>query len=731
MANIRNSINLQDRMTPVFRSIIKAMDNTMRVMKNLDKQANNGAQSKAFMQATKSIQQADNALIKFQNHAATATKEMNSLANSAGKVGSKMSSINGGGFNLVNLSAGLYLLKNIEQVLSGLMAGPDEAISTKARLGLFNSTEYSKDKLYEQVYRTALETRSSLEDTGNLITRIMISGAMEGPGATEGAIKATGIINKAIIAGGSTAEESRRALLQLSQGLASGVLQGDELRSIREMTPYLMKVLAEGLGKVDPKWAGLGQGDLKALGKSGELTSEVILKAMFAMEDEVNRVFKEMPKTFGQAMTQMTSVWQYFLSLLNTSEGAIGKVRDAFWKLANYLMSSAGNKFMEGLATGMTALADLLIWVVETAAKAIGWLNDNIAVLQAGLIGLATVIGIGLVTAMMAFYAACWPLLVVWALVTALSLVFLLMGATVGQVIGFIVGAFFWLVTVVWDAFMLIATGIVLAASIVWNVFQGLVLIVYNSFVAIGMIIATVFGLLLGVVQSILVGIITKFDWMAQTVLGILLIIAKGIDALFGSNLADSVGGWMDSLGKKTDALIDKLDPKKIPILQDDAWKNAPWLSLDSASVDLKKTMGFMLNDATLPNPAEAFNTGMGIGQVIDSAFNGFKFDLSAAQAEILNGFNPDDVAYRAGLNPDGGKLDEVGKIGSDVNISDEDLKMLKDISAREFLLQLSTITPTANVSFGDVRETADVSKIMDAINQMVEDAFATSLVAD
>ena len=75
--------------------------------------------------------------------------------------------------------------------------------------------------------------------------------------------------------------------------------------------------------------------------------------------------------------------------------------------------------------------------------------------------------------------------------------------------------------------------------------------------------------------------------------------------------------------------------------------------------------------------------------------------------------------------------MDSVGKINSDVEIKDEDLKLLRDMAARDFLLNLQSITPVANVKFGDVRETADVNKIWDTIQDMIEEQMATSLVTN
>jgi hypothetical protein len=78
-----------------------------------------------------------------------------------------------------------------------------------------------------------------------------------------------------------------------------------------------------------------------------------------------------------------------------------------------------------------------------------------------------------------------------------------------------------------------------------------------------------------------------------------------------------------------------------------------------------------------------------------------------------------------------GGDLDSVGKIKDDVSITDEDIKLLKDVAATEFVNKYITLRPEMSVSFGDVRETADVNKILSVIEDMVEEAYASSLVGE
>ena len=69
--------------------------------------------------------------------------------------------------------------------------------------------------------------------------------------------------------------------------------------------------------------------------------------------------------------------------------------------------------------------------------------------------------------------------------------------------------------------------------------------------------------------------------------------------------------------------------------------------------------------------------------------------------------------------------------VGSDVDISDEDLQLLRDVAARDYLLTLQTSTPQVNNTFGDIKETADVNKILEVIQDMVDEQLAVSLVVE
>ena len=78
-----------------------------------------------------------------------------------------------------------------------------------------------------------------------------------------------------------------------------------------------------------------------------------------------------------------------------------------------------------------------------------------------------------------------------------------------------------------------------------------------------------------------------------------------------------------------------------------------------------------------------------------------------------------------------GGKIDEVGKISEPVMIDEEDIKLLKDVASYEFVNKYTTLRPELNVTFGDVTETADVNQIIEAMEDAVENAYASSLITE
>lgn len=772
MANIRNSISMTDRMTPTLRSILKSMDSMMKVMQNLDKASNNGKQSKAYKRAEKDIQRANNALIKMDNYTQRTGHSASQAATQYGHLGKAVSSVSNGmravgsssHFFLQSLASAVYLAQKLANQVSGIMTTADTSRAQVARLGLYNTSQYTNDQLYGQIMRTSLNTRSGLTETADLVNKILISGVYKGQGSTQAAIGTAEIINKALVAGGGTAEENERALRQLTQGLASGVLQGDDLRSIRQQTPYFAQVLAEGLSMIDKRFEGIGIGDLRELGAQGELTADRIVKAMWAMQDEVDADFKQMPRTFGQAVTSLKNIWQYFLYLLSDAEGPLGRINNLMWKLVDYLQTPQGFELMNSIATGLDIIVTGILWVMTQIGNFITFLQENANVAQAIFFALATAAIISAVSTFVAWVQAAWPILLIIAIVGILVYAFLEAGFTIEEIVGAVAGFIMAAIAVIWDLILIVldivmwvlvaiaegavvtGAGIILVAQGIVQVIIWAVMVIVTKWWFILTVIESVFLLGKAAVQSFVIGVVSRFYELAQSVLSILGLIAKGIDAVFGSNLSGAVSDWSSTLEGKFTAFVQDNDPSKTIEDIGAAWDEfgsgveemftSDQYNLYGEMAGVWNGAGDIMSDiwdfgmdanalftGGLVDPGEWYNSGYDWGSGFMEGLGDFNLGLPTDSVFGITGM-PDSV----GIN--GGDLDSVGSIKSDVSVSDEDIQLLRDMTARDYLLQVQSVTPVANVTFGDVRETADVNKLVEVIENMVEEQMATALVS-
>lgn len=757
MANIRNSISMQDRMSPVLRSVMKSMDSTLRAMQNLDRQANRGMQSRAYQAAQKDIQRANNQIVKMQNNLDRADKMAGKLSKSTGQISDNMSRIGNGGFRLSNLAAGLYLLKNAANTISGIMETPDSLNAIQYRLATFDTTAATPQQLFDASYMAAMNSRSNVDSTANLAARVLATGATDGNGAQ--AIRLAELLNKSSFLGGSSAMESKNALMQLSQALASGALQGDELRSIRENAPGLTDVLSRGLsslaerGVLSDKFLNTAMGDLKQLGAEGELTTGRIIAAFEEMGGYIDSTFEHSPKQFGQAMTMVGNIWSRFLKMLSAGDGALARINDKAWQLVEWLESAAGTKFLETLAVGITAVVDGIIQLIDWTGDLINGFNNldnSTQILQAAFITLGIVAAYAAVKAAIAWGVAAFPIVLVIALVGVLIYALLQAGVTAGEIVGGIAGGFLFLAYLLYDVLIgaLVAVGVIGigAGMLVIMAIQGVVQIVLWAVLAIWSALVTVYNVLFtlvkgayGVVKGAIVGIYQVFVWLGQGVLGILWAIAKAIDFVFGSNLSGTVGGWIDGLGKSVEDLNKALDPLGEFESIGDQWKGSystlgdmfagkgqydDWNIIDNMG-DVWNGGTAMIQgiadwgNNTLVNPMDGWDSGYTFGADIADKMGRFDFSID----KLIGGNG------KIGIS--GGDLDTVGKINSDVEIKDEDLKLLRDMAARDFLLNFQSVTPQVTNNFGDIRETADVNKIWDSIQDMIDDGLATSLVVN
>ncbi|WP_118780254.1 tape measure protein [Neisseria lactamica] len=237
----------------------------------------------------------------------------NQAQQAADKVRAEVDKIGSGLSGLTGLLAGLASVGFAKSMLD--TADAVQSVNSQVRQVTSSETEYLA--VQRQLLDTANNTRASLESTASLY--VSTSRALKDYGYTQQEIlKFTEATNNAMTIGGVGAQQQAAALMQLSQALGSGVLQGDEFKSIAEAAPILLDTIAEYMGK--------SRAEIKKLGSEGQLTADVIFKAISGASEKFGEQAAKMPMTMGQALTVFSNNWQSMVSKLLNDSGAMSGI---------------------------------------------------------------------------------------------------------------------------------------------------------------------------------------------------------------------------------------------------------------------------------------------------------------------------------------------------------------------------------------------------------------------
>lgn len=237
-----------------------------------------------------------------------------------------------------------------------LAAAADEAAELNARLKLATKTTEEFNKAQRGTFDIAQRTRTSWKATGELYARVERS--TRDLALNQATIlQLTESINQAAqISGGGQGAEA--ALFQLSQGLASGQLRGEELNSVLEQTPRLAQAIADGME--------VPVGKLRELAAEGKVTSQELLRAILKQSETLQKEFDQLPTTISGAMTKIRNAFTKMVSDADNASGASRELVKVLEDLAAFLNDPAT---AEGFATLATAVARLIKLAGEAAVE--------------------------------------------------------------------------------------------------------------------------------------------------------------------------------------------------------------------------------------------------------------------------------------------------------------------------------------------------------------------------
>lgn len=589
----------------------------------------------------------------------------------------------------------------------------DELVQTTSRLNMMNDGVQTTAELVNMVYAAAQDARGSFSQMADVVARFG-NNAKDAFSSSEEVVAFADLIQKQMTIAGASTQEAANAELQLSQALGSGVLRGDELNSIFEQAPNLIQNIADYLD--------VPIGKIREMAADGELSADVVKAAIFSAADDINSKFNEMPMTWGQ-------IWQ---SMQNTALIAFQPVLQRLNDLAN---SEAFQTFIQGAIEAMATLANILLNVFEVAASVGAFIGDNWSIIAPIIYGVIAALG---------------AYLAIMGIVNAITAISAAIDATKAAADALAAGQ-----TFLWTVQQYGLNAALAACPITWIIVLIIALIaiifaVCNAIAKMTGIANSGFGVITGGVNVV----IQFFKNLGLTVANIALGIGNAIAALASNmmtafhNAICSVQSWFYNLLSTALSVIEGICSalNKLPFVEFDysgissaaddyaaKASEAAGNKEDYQSISDAFNEGFTTFDAFQDGWAsDAFNAGAAWGDGIADKVSNFSLSDVFGQTDIPNvgdytsGFN--DAIANSGVGDSIGNIDDnTGKIKDSLDVTEEDLKYLRDIAEQEAINRFTTAE--INVDMSGMQNTVNsgddidgfMTKLTDSVNEAVD----------
>jgi tape measure domain-containing protein len=377
---------LSRRYDPLSQAVRDATRDYDRLNTIVQRGGDNAARAASLMAAAQArITAAQQAQTAGMRQAETASR---SLATQTAETGSVFQSLAGrlAGVNPL-VVAGAAAATGMAVAMKSIATTGDAANAAIARLSATVGSSEQGASIFEALTASSRQTGIAVTDSASAFQRFSI--AAKDVGATsDQVLKLVDGLQKFAIVSGSSMQETAAATQQLGQALASGVLQGDELRSILENMPMFAQALARELGT--------SVGNLRTMGAEGKLTADTIFPAMMRAAQGVDDVFAGMPVTMARAQSQFDVAAQSFLTHLDKAIGFSNRLADALRvaasivdKIRNFTGGSTGAERTAELIAGQTGIQKRIEeWKLALADARASQLPDSDQQVQAILKGM-------------------------------------------------------------------------------------------------------------------------------------------------------------------------------------------------------------------------------------------------------------------------------------------------------------------------------------------------------
>lgn len=329
----------KDKATPIYKHVISLMKKIKKTAMNPSVALKNGVKTVKELSRIRK-----EAMLLNAKRVALNIKDT-SFA-SIGRVGSKLKAIvkkrwearigvKDKASSVLNKIKGAALALAAIKAITIAVKASDQFSQTRARLNLMNDGQMSTKQLESEIFKKSMDSRTDVQTMSDVVSRLGITAGDKFKNNKE-IVDFSSLLSKQFKISGASGEEQSSAMYQLSQAMASGALQGDEFRTIKENAPLLAKAIQKELGDKD----------IKTAASNGEITSDLIKRAMFNSAGEIEERFNKIPWTFKDAMTMGLNgikkgaepVFEGLNSLVNNSS-----VKSFISELPNTMKSTLDN----------------------------------------------------------------------------------------------------------------------------------------------------------------------------------------------------------------------------------------------------------------------------------------------------------------------------------------------------------------------------------------------------
>lgn len=702
MASIQTGIQLNDQFTSVIYDIIDSVNMMNASLVDMQSTMNTNMDSSAFESIHDEINQATTSMHELESAINNNTTEQNEFNQAVQRGTNDADDL----FKMVRNIAATYL--TIES-LKKAMDLSDELTLTTARLNMMNDGLQSTQDLTYMVYAAAQDARGEFGAMADVVARFG-NNAKDAFSSSAEVVAFANIIQKQMTIAGAGTQEASNAMLQLSQALGSGVLRGDELNSIFEQAPNLIQSIADYLD--------VPIGKIREMAQDGQLTADVVKAAIFASADEVNAKFEEMPMTWGQVWTSMQ----------NTALIAFQPVLNKLNELAN---NEEFQSFIDSAIEGLSTMAWVALETFEAMASGVQFVSENWSILEPIVMGIVAALGL---------YAG------VVAVTNTLNAISAAVTATKAAADAMAAGA-----TFLWTANQYGLNAALAACPITWIIVAiiaviALIFAVCSAIAKMTGVANSGFGVITGGINVVIQFFKNLGLSVANIALGIgnaIAAVASNIMTAFHNAICSVQSWWYDLLSTVLTVVAGICEAlNKLPFVEFDysgitsaadeyAAKSAEAANSkeDYTSVADAFNSGMSTFDAFQDGwVSDAFNSGAAWGDGVADAVSNF----SLTDALGLGGTNiPNVDDYMSGMGDAfGGDISDIagntGKVADSMDVTEEDLKYLRDIAEQDAINRFTTAEIKVDMSGmqNTVNNGMDLDGVIDGLTDAVNEAI-------